>query len=818
MYIPPNTGLWEVISGGFASGPHPFQSYATGHYRFDRAWVNSGGASGTPADQGLVFTTGHEGWNGPPLKYKYNLDSCDLGGCDPADTDRSIVKVSFWVCWALAGQEFFGEIPDGYFGDEIAFLDSAGNVGFMIGLTQRATGDTVTYWDGAALFESAIVGSGNPSAPQDGKYDYWEITLDLVANTVSAVFTPISTGIPNPVVTNQPMMSPGMVNFSAMTFRTSPGVGANKLMSVDDFIFETDCNDEPCAAEIVEVYCVPDFDNPDDPTDLFKKVVATIKVTNNSGIDATEIRITPIQTGIPVIATPQQLLQNVSGDGGMHTFDVMFENLIDGEEFCFVVTLVDATGNACCSTVVCFTPDCDCLQIRDANEYILCSPDGVSGKYIYTFQFDNLRPETIHHIYFPPNSGVTPGYIQLNPPVLPGATSQPIMVEINGASPGVPFCFDLDIHDELLNQCCRQEICVDIPFCGDKGPRGACCFEQPGLPQSGCIVTTDADCIQTYNGVYLGDNTTCNPNPCIPDAGDTTTHLTAFARCCWPQNDFATTTLTICNNSAIARSYMWSLASVVGAGCPFAIDPAYINPNMGNVTLLPGDCIAIDVLITCEVTLGNMGVTCLEATVTDLTSNTVHIAMGKVTTDIVEPGGDITPWYICGFDPFNPTIAYPPDLPYITGAFQLTNNTKFAETFSYLVNGGGTLSINGQPSGIPTHSFVRVEPGQTVFIFYGVSLTEDRPMELFDAVLYSDLDGDGEFEPLISQAYQSASGEPCPGDLNGDGVINFSDLNAVLTCFGVSGAPCLGSDVDNDGQVDFADLNIILSNFGTGCN
>jgi hypothetical protein len=57
----------------------------------------------------------------------------------------------------------------------------------------------------------------------------------------------------------------------------------------------------------------------------------------------------------------------------------------------------------------------------------------------------------------------------------------------------------------------------------------------------------------------------------------------------------------------------------------------------------------------------------------------------------------------------------------------------------------------------------------------------------------------------------------CPGDTNGDAVVNFTDLNAVLAGFGQSGAGLPG-DVDGDGAVNFTDLNLILSNFGEACD
>ncbi|MBX3353571.1 MAG: hypothetical protein KF684_11620 [Phycisphaeraceae bacterium] len=54
----------------------------------------------------------------------------------------------------------------------------------------------------------------------------------------------------------------------------------------------------------------------------------------------------------------------------------------------------------------------------------------------------------------------------------------------------------------------------------------------------------------------------------------------------------------------------------------------------------------------------------------------------------------------------------------------------------------------------------------------------------------------------------------CSIDTNGDGVINFADLNAVLTDFGRAGEGLPG-DVNCDGAVNFADLNVILSAFGS---
>lgn len=52
-----------------------------------------------------------------------------------------------------------------------------------------------------------------------------------------------------------------------------------------------------------------------------------------------------------------------------------------------------------------------------------------------------------------------------------------------------------------------------------------------------------------------------------------------------------------------------------------------------------------------------------------------------------------------------------------------------------------------------------------------------------------------------------------PGDANADSVVDFTDLNTVLSQFGQSGEGLLG-DLDQDGSVGFNDLNEVLTNFG----
>jgi hypothetical protein len=58
----------------------------------------------------------------------------------------------------------------------------------------------------------------------------------------------------------------------------------------------------------------------------------------------------------------------------------------------------------------------------------------------------------------------------------------------------------------------------------------------------------------------------------------------------------------------------------------------------------------------------------------------------------------------------------------------------------------------------------------------------------------------------------------CPGDLNGDGAINLSDLGILLAHYGTPGGMTYwDGDLDFDGDVDLGDLGILLAVYGTMC-
>lgn len=73
----------------------------------------------------------------------------------------------------------------------------------------------------------------------------------------------------------------------------------------------------------------------------------------------------------------------------------------------------------------------------------------------------------------------------------------------------------------------------------------------------------------------------------------------------------------------------------------------------------------------------------------------------------------------------------------------------------------------------------------------------------------------GEKSTEIGAVADVRAAKRVPGDVNLDGVVDFADLNAVLSQFNTAGDG-LSADFDCNGIVDFADLNATLSNWGTG--
>lgn len=73
-------------------------------------------------------------------------------------------------------------------------------------------------------------------------------------------------------------------------------------------------------------------------------------------------------------------------------------------------------------------------------------------------------------------------------------------------------------------------------------------------------------------------------------------------------------------------------------------------------------------------------------------------------------------------------------------------------------------------------------------------------------------------ERASSSGALTVTGGNCAGDLNGDNVVDLSDLGALLANFGTaSGATRENGDLDADGDVDLSDLGTLLAAYGAPC-
>ena len=84
-------------------------------------------------------------------------------------------------------------------------------------------------------------------------------------------------------------------------------------------------------------------------------------------------------------------------------------------------------------------------------------------------------------------------------------------------------------------------------------------------------------------------------------------------------------------------------------------------------------------------------------------------------------------------------------------------------------------------------------------------IADDLPGRLMGLVI-----GPQAYE-LATQHFDGFDG--CLGDLTGDNEVNFSDLQVVLSAWGLSD----GGDLNDDGETGFSDLQIVLSSWGNDC-
>lgn len=88
-----------------------------------------------------------------------------------------------------------------------------------------------------------------------------------------------------------------------------------------------------------------------------------------------------------------------------------------------------------------------------------------------------------------------------------------------------------------------------------------------------------------------------------------------------------------------------------------------------------------------------------------------------------------------------------------------------------------------------------------------------------DAGEYSCLVFDECGELFSGSAVLTVAPPSCPGDANGDRIVNFQDITKVLEFWNFNYAPGTGpGDSDCDGSVDFGEITLVLAAFGAACD
>jgi hypothetical protein len=162
-----------------------------------------------------------------------------------------------------------------------------------------------------------------------------------------------------------------------------------------------------------------------------------------------------------------------------------------------------------------------------------------------------------------------------------------------------------------------------------------------------------------------------------------------------------------------------------------------------------------------------------------------------------------------GAAPATPIVSTSGPLASINGAaINDTNQIAFAATFDDF----STLGIFGGPDLINDRV---IRSGDALDDSTVSSLSMDREgLNNSGQIAFFAQLADGRGVIMVA----SPAAAPCPGDVNGDRVVDLSDLAILLAHFGtLSGATLADGDLDGDGDVDLADLAQLLGSFGTNC-
>lgn len=140
--------------------------------------------------------------------------------------------------------------------------------------------------------------------------------------------------------------------------------------------------------------------------------------------------------------------------------------------------------------------------------------------------------------------------------------------------------------------------------------------------------------------------------------------------------------------------------------------------------------------------------------------------------------------------------------------------TMTPENSYQLLSGTETLQWRSAPNA-PFES-VQLTGGPTIFTATLPGVGCGSEVEFFVQAMTND----GFITRSPTSGAYTASTAPCPscpGDADGDLLVAFPDLTAILSNWSRSGPPGIAGDANDDGTIDFGDFNAVFANWGHSC-
>lgn len=122
-----------------------------------------------------------------------------------------------------------------------------------------------------------------------------------------------------------------------------------------------------------------------------------------------------------------------------------------------------------CDLKVCKRLPCMRIDNVSVTCEIAGEPPALTGNYLYTYTITNLSGVTAHYMLLP-NIPTSPHVVPLTPP-LPNGQSRQVTIKLTGLPPQSNYCFFVILADFFVEECCRQETCIELPDCD--------CFQLP---------------------------------------------------------------------------------------------------------------------------------------------------------------------------------------------------------------------------------------------------------------------------------------------------------------------------------------------------